>query len=546
MPPAPTTGLDRGLIAVVVLAALLNGSGLSWGLPLQGFHAWDVDGIAPLDPLVAAKRMIVDDWWNSGYYNKYPLGHFFVLMAVYAPYIAYLRLSGGLRAPSEVYPFGLSDPDTALTVLALLARGVTAAMGVGIVALVYLTARRLAGRRAALLAAATVAVSPAFIFYAHTGNVDTPSLFWSALGLFAFGRVVTGHCTLGTYVLLGAAVGMAGATKEQALPLFVLVAPSVLILHARHVGAVPVFPWGITRSVVEPKLLAGLAASIVTFVVATHLVFNWDGNLLRLRWRLHGIHPTYGTAYPGSEPEVGGTLDALRQITALTADTINPVLFLAGVVGLLVLPIRHGWARHFVLPLVSYVGFIGVVSPMPFFRARFVMQAVLVLAFFVGPVLAVLWELGVQRSRALLAGLVLVGVYSFLYGAEVDYLLARDARYGAEAWLQAHATPGAVVEAVSGPVYLPRFPRHVTVRHHRDLQSAGLETLQQRSPDFVVLSSAYSRRFEDRPADAALLAGLLRGDFGYRPAGVFRREPVLSPPLIPGLSPEILILTNHH
>ena len=536
---------DRTLVLVVVLALVLNGVGLWWGLPLSGMHAWDIDAIAPLGPLIAAKRMIVDDWWNSGYYHKYPMGQFFILMVAYAPYIAFLWLTGGLRQPSEVYPFGLSDPETALTVLSLIARSVNALMGVGIVVLVYLTARRFGGRRAALFSGLTVALSPAFIFYAHTGNVDTPSLFWSALALYAFGRLVAGRCEPRSYVLLGAAAGMAAATKEQTIGLFLLLPLSVLILHAQHLRVVPARPWTAIRTVVDRALLGGLAASIVTFVVATHLIFNWDGNMLRLRFRLFGIHPTYGADYPGGGLEIDGRLDALGQIAAITWDAMNPVLFVAGVAGLVLLPLRHRWARHFAVPLVSYVWFVTVVAPMPFFRARFVMEVALVLALFVGPVFGYLWTVTAARSRALAAGLVLVWAYSFVYGAEVNYLLVRDARYAAEAWLESNAAPGGTVEAFSGPTYLPRFPRHVNVRYHRDLTSAHLERLAERSPDFVVLSSAYSRRFDADSEDGALLAGLLRGDFGYRPVRAFRRDPLISPRLIAGLSPEIVVLANH-
>lgn len=536
---------DRGLVLVVVLALLLNGLGLSWGLPLSGVHAWDVDAIAPMGPLIAAKRMLVDDWWNSGHYSKYPMGQFFILMAAYAPYIGYLWLTGGFRNPSEVYPFGFTDPETALTVLSLIARGINALMGVGIVVLVYLTAHRIGGRKAALFSGLTVALSPAFIFYAHTGNVDTPSLFWCALALYAFGQLIAGDCALRHYLLLGAATGMAAATKEQTIGLFLLVPLSVLVLHAQHLGVSHTRPWATIRAVIDRKLLGGLAASLATFVIATHLIFNWHGNVLRLRFRMFGIHPTFGTNYPGGGLEIDGRLDALKQIAATTSDGMNPVLFAAGVVGLVILPMHQRWARHFLVPLVSYVWFVTVLAPMPFFRARFVMEVILVVAVFVGPVLAALWTLGAHRSRVLVSSLVLALAYSFVYGAEITYLLVRDARYAAEAWLESHAAPGTTVEAFSGPTYLPRFPRHVNVRYHPDLTSAELDGLAERAPEFLVLSSAYSRRFHEDSRDGALLAGLLRGDFGYRPVRTFRRDPLLSPRLIAGLSPEIVVLANH-
>ena len=533
---------DKGLVTVVVLSVILNGLGLSWGLPPVGYFAWDVDGIAPLQPLIAAKRMFVDDWWNSGYYNKYPMGHFFILMAAYAPYMGFLRLSGGFRNPSEDYPFGFTDPETALTTLSLIARSVSALMGVGIVLLVYLTARRLAGRTAAFFAALIVAVSPPFIFYAHTGNVDTPSLFWSALALFAFGRLVAGRHEMRNYVLLGAAVAMAAATKEQTVGLFLLMPLSVVIVHVQQRDPASRRASAVLRAVRDPRLLVGLLACVATFVIATHLVFNWDGNMLRLRWRLFGIHPIYGTSHPGVIAGPVGPVRGVADIVKHTAQAMNPGLFAAAVAGLVVLCVRRTWARHLALALAAYVAL--AVSMMHFIAARFVMEVILVLAFFAGPVLAYLWTLGRRRSGALVTVVVLICAYSLAYGAEIDYLLVRDARYAAEAWLDTQATRGATVEAFSAPTYLPRFPRTMRVEHHEDLASAELERIQERAPDFVVLSSAYSRRFTDGE-DEALLAGLLRGDFGYRPVRVFRTDPLLAPRLIPALSPEIVVLANN-
>jgi hypothetical protein len=532
--------VDRGLVTVVLLAAALNVLGVGWGLPLTGTHAWDVDAVAPMGPLIAAKRMLLDDWWNSGYFNKFPMGHFFLLMAAYAPYVGYLWLTGGLHRPSEVYPFGLEDPQTALTVLTVIARSVSALMGVGIVILVYVTARRLGGRLAAFLSALTIVCSPPFIFYAQTGNVDTPSLFWCALALFAFGRILTGTCELRNYVLLGVAAGMAAATKEQTAGLFLLMPLSVVIAHTGHAHPGPHPPTAFLRSLVDRRLLAGLVASVATFVVATHLVFNWDGNLVRLRMRLFGEHPIYGDSHPGNLVGPVGPVHGMAEIVRHTAESMNPALFATAVAGLVLLCPRHRWARHFALAAVGYAAL--AVSMMHFIAARFVMEVILVLAFFVGPTLAMLWRWSVAHSRALVAAIVLLWVYSFAYGVEVDYLLVRDARYDAERWLREHA-PNTRIEAFSAPTYLPRFPGHVDVRYS-EMTAGELAGLAERAPEFLVLSSAFSRRFARETETAALLAGLMRGDFGYRPILVFRREPVIAPRLIAGLSPEITILAR--
>jgi hypothetical protein len=171
------------------------------------------------------------------------------------------------------------------------------------------------------------------------------------------------------------------------------------------------------------------------------------------------------------------------------------------------------------------------------------MQAVLVLALFAGPALAFLWEVGARRSRALVAAVFLAWGYSFAYGLEVNYLLLGDARYAAEAWFETRTAPAATVEAFSGSTYLPRFPRHLVVRESA-MTAAELAGLAGRSPDFLVLSSAFSLRFREGTEQGELLERLLRGDFGYRPVQIFRREPVLAPRLFAGLSPEIVVLAR--
>ncbi|HXH82998.1 MAG TPA: glycosyltransferase family 39 protein, partial [Candidatus Tectomicrobia bacterium] len=443
----------------------------------------------------------------------------------------------GLGTLSAAYPFGFADPEAAITALALIARGVSAVMGAGIVALVYATVLPLAGRTAGVASAATVAVSPAFVYYGHTSNVDTPSLFWCALGLFAFGRLVQGRTELRHYVLLGFAVGMAAATKEQTVGLFLLVPLSVLALHARRAAPARSRWRARAAAVVAPPVLAALAASIATFTLATHLIFNWQGSVLRFRWRLFGIHPQWGTDYPFAWIEVSGPLDAVRQAATHALDAMNPVLFVVALIGAVVLTLRHAWARHFLVPLVSYLAF--AVLLFDFFRARFVMQLVLVLAIFAGPVLAALaWR--ATRSPALAAGLVLVGGYSLAYGADVDYLLLRDARYGAERWL-AGAPSGTTVETYGNVVYLPRMPRHLAVQH-QDVTEENLRGLRDRAPEYVLLTSAHFRHLRPGSPEQALVERLLRGDFGYHPVRRFATPPMLTPPMIQGLSPEVVVL----
>jgi hypothetical protein len=133
--------------------------------------------------------------------------------------------------------------------------------------------------------------------------------------------------------------------------------------------------------------------------------------------------------------------------------------------------------------------------------------------------------------------------YSFVYGFSVDYLMMRDARYDAEAWLHRQSPPGATIEVYAQPTYLPRMPN--TVRATRmPFGEEELGRLPERSPDFVVLTSAHYGEFREGSPQQQLLARLLAGAYGYQPVQTFRREPLVGHQLIPGLSPEIVVLAR--
>ncbi|HWO42413.1 MAG TPA: glycosyltransferase family 39 protein [Candidatus Eisenbacteria bacterium] len=529
------------LPAVAALSLFMNLFWLWWGLP-NGPHTWATDAIGPLQPLVAAKAMFLDDWWNSGYYNKFPMGHFFVLMAVYTPYIVYLYLTGGLANPTNDYPYGLSDPETALTVLSLLANATSALMGVGIVILIFLTARMLFGQRGAVLSALTIALSPPFIFYAHTSNVDTPHLFWCALGLFAFARLVNGEVELKNYLLLGFGAGMALGTKEQAYGLFILLPFPILALHIRHHLKGELQPAGFVRLLFDRKILWGFGISVLTFVLATHLIFNWDGNIERLLYRTTDVHPKWQEGYPGA-PQLRGMgtslfLERWKETIILLSASMNPVLFIASLAGLVYFPYKERWAPPFVVALCSYLFFVAL--QLSFIKTRFVMELILVLALFCGRFLAGVWSWSRGRRWAV-AAYGLMWLYAFAYGFNVNYLMMRDARYQAEAWIRANLPAGARVETYSQPAYLPRLPRAVN-SYRTEFDDQTVSSLSARSPDYVILTGAQYSRFEEGSPQKQLLDRLLRGDFGYRSVQRFSTEPLLGPNLIPGLSPEIIVL----
>src|SRR5262245_36752389 len=170
--------VDPWLLAILVLALVLDSWHLGWGLP-NGNSSWAADAIGPVTALGVARH---NASWNSGwFYFKYPPAWPFLMVAASAPYLAWLYASGAWRHPSADYPYGFSDPEQTLFVLAMIARCLNVAFAVGTAAVAYGIGDRLFGRSAARWSAFLVATAYPVVYYAHTSNLDIGYCFWLIL-----------------------------------------------------------------------------------------------------------------------------------------------------------------------------------------------------------------------------------------------------------------------------------------------------------------------------------------------------------------------------
>jgi hypothetical protein len=224
--PAPQAGsrVERLILAfVLILAAALRFSGLSWGLR----HPPHTDERVFVENVLA---MLAARDFDHRFY-EYPGLFFYVL-----------------RVVLDLAPGGTSDGSGPY----LLARAVVAAFGVAAVGLLYLWCARLFCRRAALLAAALLAVSPVAVETAHMVRPDVVLQAFVLLALLAFVRVVRGG-PLSADVRAGVALGLAGAVKFSA----VFLVPVYLVRRLLQGGA-----W------VRAIIVAGLVA-VGVFVAAS-------------------------------------------------------------------------------------------------------------------------------------------------------------------------------------------------------------------------------------------------------------------------------------
>lgn len=482
-------GTARRLALGAVLGAsiLLDAWGLGWGL--AGDYSWAPDELLP-----AAVRVGLQQRFSGGWHEKYGPFHYAVLAAAYEP-VFLARRAGLLRADG-------AELDRAL---ALAGRLVSLLMATGTVWLVARIGGELGDAGAGILAAALLALGATFVFYAKTANLDEPYLFWFALSLLFYARLLDRH-RMRDYVLFAASAAAAIATKDQAYGLYVLTVPVVAAALHGHRRAQGDRRWLTTLT--DPRLVIAVGVGIVVLIVLDNVVFNPEGFVAHLRV----------IAGPASHPfrmfpnDLAGHLALMHQTARHVAFAMGLPAFLLGAAGVaiaLARPREHRrWLLLLVPPLSYDLTFLHVVL---YGYDRFVLPFCLVLALFGGRLLA----RGLRSAPPLRTAAVVLAAavfsYSLVYAASVDLLLTRDSRYAVERWLAGNVPPGALVGAVGPLEYLPRLDG---LRWRR--LGPSVARLVQVRPDYVVLNADYAARADPGTGERELYDGLFAGRLGYR------------------------------
>lgn len=519
-PPAPLGSAVRAaigwppeLLGLIAAVTLVNAFGITWGLP-NATGDWAIDSIAPFGPLRYAQQMLDGGHW----WSKYPPLHFTLLALVYAPYAAFLAVTGALDTGAGAF----ADPALSVTLFTLAARIVSAAMGVGTTVVAYRIGVELAGRRAGFLAGVLFAGSPLAVYYATAANLEMPYLFWSSVALLMAVRIARG-APRETYVRCGMFAAAGIATKDQAYGLFLLLPIPLLMLHARARGGL---------GFRDPRLIAGAGAAVLTYLVAANVVIDFQGWLAHLYYITHDGSRPY-QMYPAT---LAGSARLAAHVAGLVLWTATPPMLALAVVGWIALPrAARGGAALLVAAVASYL--LTFVGPILYVFPRFVLPVVFIVAILGGVGGAAVWNRGGGLARAAVAATVALVT---LYGTSMNLGLVWDSRYAAESWLASHVEPGALVGTNGEGVYLPRVPaalRTVAV----DVTQTGLR-YDGPTPEYLVLSDAYYARYLRRAAVRPVFLELLQGDGGYERVATFYRTHLPATDLIPGLNPRIVVM----
>jgi 4-amino-4-deoxy-L-arabinose transferase-like glycosyltransferase len=470
----------RALGLVLAAALVLGGWGLRWGLPSE--FGWAPDEVLPADVDAAVAQRFAHGW-----HGKYPPLHFALLAAVGAP-VSVAARALGWEAP-RVHDARM----TAGRVLSL-------ALSLGVLLVVYRCGRDVGDAGAGVLAAALLALSVPFAYYAKMANLDLPYLFWFALSLLFFLRALRRGREV-DFALFALAAAAAVATKDQAFALYVL--------------TVPFLVWKIVREGRAHRRLAVLlGVGAVAFALLSGALFNPRGWVAHLRL----IAGPASTAFRMFDQGVAGHLELLAQTARHLAFVMGGPSLLAALAGL-VLACRdrthHRLLLATLIPAVSYVVFFLLV--VLYVYDRFLLPVALVLALFGGLALARAWRTGAWTLRAAALG---VFAFAAVRAASVDVLLTRDSRYAVEDWLRREVGPAPLVAAVGPLEYLPRFDG---LRWRRLGPAAS--RLAQVSPDVVVVNADYARRADEGTGERAFYTALDDGSLGYQVALRQRTNP---------------------
>ncbi len=481
-----------GIPSLVLGAAVAVG--FAWGLP--GADSWAADSISPRSCGLGA----IAATYLPGQYHTYPPLQMALLTVVSLPWMALAAARVGMNVGA------LGDElikPLYMTGIEVSARLVTAFMALGVLRAVTVFWTRLAGRAAGWVAGAVTATNAVFVYYAHTGNLEVPYLFWIAWALVEMDRVQAGERREVRALLCCAAAAL---TKDQAIAALLLPLGWALV----------VVPWAARRELpTRPALVRGVAASAAVYAVASGALTNPSGFARRVAFLLGPASQSWAK-YPRG---FHGALAMARDVVAATPHFTSWGVAALAAAGL---GVAAGRARtlegaRFLLPLWAAASF-TVFFTLGARRTedRFLLPQ----AVFFLPYGALCLELAGARRGAVRAALALVGSAALLGAlvgvASLDATLLADPRYEAERFL-ASLPAGAHVEVYGGPIFLPRVPPALVAarpgvepsseRQHIpgvvELVDPAMDP-RPRAPAAIVLATELSNRESLEPPAASL------------------------------------------
>jgi len=142
----------------------------------------------------------------------YPALFMYILLALFGIFFVLGKITGVFPTVMDFQDLFFRDP----TAFYMIARSAVLAFMAGSVLLTFLTAKRAFNKEIAIVAAALMTFSITNVHLSHYALTDVPVLFFSLLALFSIVKIME-KAGWKTYLLVGFLIGLATATKYQAL-----------------------------------------------------------------------------------------------------------------------------------------------------------------------------------------------------------------------------------------------------------------------------------------------------------------------------------------
>jgi hypothetical protein len=472
---------------------------------------------------------------NPTFNPQYPLFQNIMQALLVGPYLLCLYLTGGLGRPYPLYPFGLTDPVSALRMATLLARLVSLLMGAGVVTIAFETAKVLWNRTTGLIAGVLVLTIYPMFYYSRTSNVDMGALFWTALGLLVFAYCLRDRLTVNRAAWLGVFAGLATGTKDASWPAFLMIGAVVARQHLRE-STLTAF-----RDKYRP-LWVGAATASAVYVTASGFIFRPSRFFLHLRWITGWGLPTLYRLPPTPSGYARLMVD-----TAITLiDAFGAPMAICVIAGIIVAAWRDRNTLKWILPGVGIVLFVLV--PARFVLLRYVLVVAYVLAFFAAFLFNQALTVPRLRRVAPLLLLLVVG-WSLTRGTDLTYQMLRDPRYEVAAWLHQNTRPGDRVLYYANSGNLP--PLDLEVRSVRANWGPGppyVYKRDQRDPEFVILvpvTQYVSEPVHEGDMPEQDYQGLLNGSLGYRQVFSLQTSRLFSRRPLPSVNPHVQLFVRN-
>jgi hypothetical protein len=511
---------ERPELAVLLAFAVAVAVGSGWGLP--GSDSWAPDAISPRSCGLGA----IAETYTPGHFHTYPPLHMAILTVLSLPWMAVAASRAGTSL--DALAGELIKPPY-MTGIEISARIVAALMALGIVWNAVRLWTRLAGERAGRIAAAVVGANATLVYYAHTGNVDVPYLFWLTCAVVELDRVAAGERREKHALLFTVAAVL---TKDQA-------ATSLWLALPVWLAAVP---WFARRdSVARPALLKGGLLAVAVYAIASGALVNPRGFSKRVSYLVGPASQSWAKYPRDVAGAIALTRDAAGELPHFTSWPIA-LLAIAGIV--FVLARRRGLDRvRALLPLVVAASFTALFTlAARRSEERFLLPQSILVTPYAAVAIDAAWSAW-PRWRSSIAAVAIASVaLAVLSVVSLDATLVTDPRYEAERFLEA-LPDGTHVEVYGGPIFLPRVPARLAavrpgVEPIGDRQRiAGITELvdpamdpRPRHADVIALATELSDVASTEPPppsmpyglisyrDAksrALLRGLYDGSLGY-------------------------------